>query len=431
MVSLVLKNYRCFVDEQPARFNLVDGLVGFVGVNNSGKSTLLRFPYEFRGFLKMLSGNLEGGFRGHISAGLPRGMSELFNNSNTRNMTIEISIDGGAPEEVDSVKVSHVDRIVITILRENPSWSLNAFLGTEELRLGGITYQWTTLGGTERQGLRLQDASFADFSEIQSAISSIANSMYIGPFRNAIAVKGEGRYYDMVIGSDFVRGWRKFKSGSSKENSDLAFQLTEDIRNVFGFSDLEINASDDETTLQVFVNGKSYWLSELGAGLAQFVLVLTNIVQSKVEYVLIDEPESNLHPSLQMEFLTTIASYAGRGVAYATHNIGLARAYADAAYSIRYSDSGYPDLRELEATPRLAEFLGELSFSGQRELGFNKILLVEGKTDVKTYQQFLRTLQKGTRFCHSPPWRSRLDQCILRAGVGRGHENSRRGLRHH
>jgi hypothetical protein len=42
----------------------------------------------------------------------------------------------------------------------------------------------------------------------------------------------------------------------------------------------------------------------------------------------------------------------------------------------------------------LSEFLGELSFSGYKELGFDKILLVEGPTDVTTVPEFLRILQK-------------------------------------
>jgi hypothetical protein len=40
--------------------------------------------------------------------------------------------------------------------------------------------------------------------------------------------------------------------------------------------------------------------------------------------------------------------------------------------------------------PRLAQFLGEMNFSGKSEIGFDKILLVEGPTDVTTFQQFLR-----------------------------------------
>ena len=45
--ELTLKNYRCFSDESPARFSLRRGFTAFVGVNNSGKSSLLRFFYEF------------------------------------------------------------------------------------------------------------------------------------------------------------------------------------------------------------------------------------------------------------------------------------------------------------------------------------------------------------------------------------------------
>ncbi len=51
-------------------------------------------------------------------------------------------------------------------------------------------------------------------------------------------------------------------------------------------------------------------------------------------------------------------------------------------------------VRDYENTPRLSEFLGELSFSGYQELGFDRVLLVEGRTDIKTIQQFLRLLGK-------------------------------------
>jgi len=42
----------------------------------------------------------------------------------------------------------------------------------------------------------------------------------------------------------------------------------------------------------------------------------------------------------------------------------------------------------------LTEFLGELSYSGYQMLGFKTILLVEGATEVKTIQQFLRWVKK-------------------------------------
>ena len=51
-------------------------------------------------------------------------------------------------------------------------------------------------------------------------------------------------------------------------------------------------------------------------------------------------------------------------------------------------------IRPYETKPELVELLGELSFSTYREFGFNKILLVEGPTEIKTVQQFLRKYQK-------------------------------------
>ncbi|NJD78916.1 MAG: hypothetical protein FIB08_17790 [Candidatus Methanoperedens sp.] len=150
------------------------------------------------------------------------------------------------------------------------------------------------------------------------------------------------------------------------------------------------------------INGKSYFLSEVGSGITQFILVLANAAMKKPAYILIDEPELNLHPSLQLDFLTTLGSYASEGILYSTHSIGLARSSADRVYTVRKDANNGSEITELEATPRLSEFLGELNFSGYRELGFDKILLVEGPTEIKTIQQFLRLYEKDHKIVLLP-----------------------------
>ncbi|MBI4506315.1 MAG: hypothetical protein HY691_12335 [Chloroflexi bacterium] len=47
-----------------------------------------------------------------------------------------------------------------------------------------------------------------------------------------------------------------------------------------------------------------------------------------------------------------------------------------------------------EGTARLAEFLGELNYASYREVGFDKLLLVEGPSEVKTLQQLMRCFGK-------------------------------------
>src|SRR5437588_1527749 len=44
----------------------------------------------------------------------------------------------------------------------------------------------------------------------------------------------------------------------------------------------------------------------------------------------------------------------------------------------------------MENTPRLSEFLGELGLTSYQELGYDRVLLAEGPTDVTALQRLLR-----------------------------------------
>ena len=46
-IEFQVQNYRCFGDK-PAVLTLRKGVTAFIGANNSGKSTILRFFFEFR-----------------------------------------------------------------------------------------------------------------------------------------------------------------------------------------------------------------------------------------------------------------------------------------------------------------------------------------------------------------------------------------------
>lgn len=217
----------------------------------------------------------------------------------------------------------------------------------------------------------------------------LSKCCYIGAFRNAINVGTKADYFDIQVGQGFIKQWREYKTGAVKKHNKAADRLTQDIARLFGIARLEINPTPDDTSLQVLMDGQPFKLTEIGGGIAQFIVVLANVAIKQPTFVLIDEPELSLHPTLQLDFLTTIGSWASHGVLFSTHNIGLARSSADRIYSVRMSN-GVSEVRDLESTPQLSEFLGEVSYSGYRELGFDKILLVEGPTEVKAVQQLLR-----------------------------------------
>lgn len=182
------------------------------------------------------------------------------------------------------------------------------------------------------------------------------------------------------------------KPSGIKAKTRAIDQVTEEIRTLFEFERLEINASPLETLI-VSVNGQPYRLGELGSGIAQFIIVLGNAATTRPSLLLIDEPETNLHPALQVDFLLALANYARCGCIFSTHSIGLARSTADYIYSFQKRGEG-TIVRPFEATPNYLEFVGELSFSAFKEMGCERILLVEGVNDVKTVQQLLRLVRK-------------------------------------
>ena len=169
--------------------------------------------------------------------------------------------------------------------------------------------------------------------------------------------------------------------------------VADDIKRIFGLDRLEINASSDLKTLHIVVNNRPYRLEEQGSGLAQFIVTMANVAIHRPSMVLIDEPELNLHPSLQVDFLTSLASYATGPVLFSTHSIGLARSVAERIYFVKSTSEG-SECVPMEKSRHYAELLGELSYSSLHPLGFEKILLVEGPTEVRTMQQFLRKVQK-------------------------------------
>jgi len=392
-IELTLRNYRCFPDTKPMQIYLGGGLTAFIGVNNSGKSSLLKFFYEFRSLFNMLSsptgGIINGLQKGNPVFGYPASitdMVEVFSDGNDRNLEIDLQFTPNEDESRNQ-KLNIPFRLKTTITRGTNYWNSSIFLWDQEQQeVHLLSFNGSVL---QRSGVQL-----ANCSALFETCRELANTLYIGPFRNAINVGTKTDYFDIQVGQAFIERWRTQLEGQAKKESKAAYKLTEDIKHIFEFEDLQINPSADNETLQVFINGSPFKLHEVGSGLAQFILVLANASIRQPSYILLDEPELNLHPSLQVDFLTTVTSYAKRGLLFCTHSIGLARVCGDRVYSVRKIVHGESEVSEYNDTPRLSEFLGELSFSGYKDAGFDKVLLVEGKTDVKTIQQILAKYKK-------------------------------------
>ena len=237
--------------------------------------------------------------------------------------------------------------------------------------------------------------------EILSALKILTRCLYYPAVRHVTAftpdVSSDSKYYDVYTGKPFIEQWASRALGEGKLSTQKVEELVEELRRIFRFERLSIQADQGHRELLVIANGKSSRLSELGTGLAQFILLLGNIGFAEPSYVLIDEPENNLHPSLQLDFLNAIAARASEGTIFATHNLGLARQAADHILACNQRSTGCV-ISPFHKTDDLAHLIGELSFGRSDFAPARKLLLVEGQTDVLTMQNFLAAFGKEHHF---------------------------------
>ncbi len=388
--TITLKNYRSFSQQEPAHFSIRGGLTGFIGPNNSGKSSLLKSFHEFRNYWGQLTSNNNIGllFRSAFSPGYQDlyDPKEIFCDSNEDPLVVEFAFP--EPTEIRGKSMRWIGSIQFSCRRDNPTaWHTQSWLKpqNEELVSQPISWEYSNIAVGQSQGKFFAGHVFELFR-------ALTDTLYLPPFRNAIN-EGSATHFGLLVGSSFIDTWHEWKTGADKARNRAVELVTQDIRRIFGYEKLEIAASPQLKTLSIYVNGRPFKLREMGAGITQFVIALGNVAIRKPSILCVDEPELNLHPTLQVDFLTALASYTKIGTWFASHSIGLARALADQLYSLKVTRNGSL-LRTFDSTPNYAEFVGELSFSTFRELGFDKLLLVEGVTEVKTIQQFLRKLKK-------------------------------------
>lgn len=392
-IKVTLKNYRCFSDSNPARIELGRGVTAFVGANNSGKSTILRFLYEFRPLFQTLASNeeyLKMIMTNRFSLPHPLGVEDqqqLFFKGNSRPIEIDILIS----ELLDN-SYPHANKRVCLRIKHDKSCVLELD-GESEMSLQKHSVVFPPNGLIE---VTDQKRVVGNMALLKELFSMLSNTMYVGAHRGIGPTGASGNCYDISVGSSFVRTWDDWKAGKQAATREEAHTFQREIGQLFGFETFEINASHDQNTLQVTVNGKGFTVQELGSGLGNFILVLTQAVMKRPEFILIDEPESSLHASMQMNFVSKLADYAMHGVLFSTHNLGLAKSVANSIYAVHKEDFLSTSVRRYEENPRLTELLGALNFSLHREVGYSSILLAEGVNDVRVLRQFLAKLH----LCH-------------------------------
>lgn len=379
--SFSLGNYRCFPHDSPANFTIGDGITAFVGSNNSGKTALLRFFYDFReAFERLVARPQPASNRGDLPvAETVRDREELLHNRNSFDMSISVEFPPN-----HSVEVKRATQLVeATVHRPGTSMVVHRVNG---FRAADIE---AAQGRNDIVYRQSDDVAMIDLGTILQSTRELKRNCYIPAFRNALNLGG-ARSYDILVGNAFVTDWIAAKDGETLAKRRTASKVEEDVCRLMGFKKFQARKAAASPSLLIQIDDSDYPMEDVGSGVAQLLMLLGTVALKKPSFLFIDEPELNLHPSLQLDLVTALASYVNGNLVFATHNLGLARAAATRIYTVQRDANGCSSVRPLEDNPTLAQVLGELQFGAYSQVGGNRVLLVEGPDDVLVFQQFLR-----------------------------------------
>lgn len=371
-IKIELKNYRCFQKDLPLSISIEPGkTIALLGKNNVGKSALLRFFYELK----------------HPIVNFPSGS---WNEVEGTDIVISTPID---PSIHMNGSRYGIDDLIELFPKRNTNNPLEFSISSQN-----VTCQFEISRINESQSYQLRKKIIGNDQHTKKPEASVeiikqfSNSLYFGSHRNIVNQSAGGNsYYDLSIGSAFIEEWNRLKNGSNIEASTQAIQAEKLIASLLSWDSLSINSSTDNSKLYLTINNENrFSISELGAGISELILCIVTASVKKPSWILIDEPESHLHPDLQVKFVEALTQLASHGVIFTTHSIGLARTCADSIYVIQQDNQQRSYLREYESNCNYSQLLGELSFSQFHELGFDTLLLCEGVTEIKTLRQLLR-----------------------------------------
>jgi hypothetical protein len=179
-IELTIKNYRCFSDAKPARIIIKQGYTAFIGTNNSGKSSILKFFYEFRDLFQRLSStaivnSFNGNKQGFNFPPEIMDQEEVFCNLNNRDLTIQIQLM--STDGAEKVAPPVLSKLAVIVPRVSNQWTCKMYLDNREVPAGNFSWK-------DNHHLYREDEMVADLSQMFQACGLLGNMAYIPSFRH-------------------------------------------------------------------------------------------------------------------------------------------------------------------------------------------------------------------------------------------------------
>ena len=289
--KLKISNYRNISPDYPLELEIKDDILFILGINNVGKSNILRLFYELRTIFDLVS-NKQNWYHfknEEIRVTLNNIFFDNICNQNSGESYIRLEF---ISEEIECI---------IDLKNANTSSKHSNVLDYKPV-------------------VRTKNGYDTNIKPID-IIDYFKKSLYIGQYRTPV-IKVEGDDYDISIGNKFIIEWDNWANGPDVEKRKKMRRLQHELQEIFKFNKFQITVSSQNDTLLVQTDDGSFRLDELGNGFGHFIIVLANAMIKEPSVILIDEPEIGLHPRLQEAFVRALAAKSSYGVIASSHSIG-------------------------------------------------------------------------------------------------------------
>lgn len=437
LAGIGIGGYRSLAEWQTFRFDSKITLLA--GVNNSGKSNVLRFVATVLPRLRGRDGN-PNLFRGAsvrtptepVTAAddVPRGLAGAAS---------ELLV--GCPFAIpDSTKVPNGDSGEIRGSELNDYiWAVRRLIADDE---GDASVYWSKLTLNEDQtGLRSLPARAVRAQQLwpnwdgsnRSTYTSphlrVKNLLHLGTNDPAVIMEllvaqqawsSEMPQIRTVIagrritvreateGPDAVlSGTNLIDELASLQNPEVAkwqdaqakwAAIQRFVGTVLDDPDVRISVPASRTTIAVETPQRVLPLESLGSGLEQVIILAAAATVATKSVVCIEEPETNLHPQLQKQLLRYLTDSTDNQYLIATHSAHLLDDKRSAAYHLRLTDQGTRSQR-VHKPHQVVEICHDLGYRPSDLLQANCVIWVEGPSDRLYVRRWLKlvapTLSEG------------------------------------
>lgn len=328
------------------------------GKNNSGKSTLLEAisKVENKSFGKQL---------------LDKDIDGIFKNS--------FNVQGWGDGD-RSKKVQYRNTILGVISTQN-IWYHNQANEFENKLTAGIK---------KDEELRRYSLNQASYKNAFSELFKDNHACVLIPPKRQLEIE------KAILGSDVITPSgggilnRLFRAKNQPDESDekkILNQVQKEFQNISGGYTFEIFMKGENTASLSFAYKDRSWVSAdaCGLGLQDLLVLLWFSIDPTFNVLLIEEPESHIHPDMQRRLLSFFREQKDKQYFITTHsNIFVNNAYVDRVFFTQFKESVVVD----DATSR-ASILNDIGYDVTDNLVSDLVIFVEGPKDVPFIEEFL------------------------------------------